>query len=154
MVVQLDTANPPVAFDAVLLRNLAVLWARFDGANAKPSYRESTAYRSGEVPITINTYPAGWAEAITLATYPVTDHPSLSDSVIGVQATLRAKNADRLAIFADDLYNLLHGRRGGMLGLVMALRASGTSVGQDTEERHARTENYYLTMHRPSPNRT
>lgn len=146
------------AFETELLRGLAQLMAANTAARVPLSYREHPdPYQADEVPITLRMYPAGFPRAVTLATYPVSDHPSLSDSVIGVQATLRAHGGDGLDDMQGDLFDLLHGRGAGMLGtvkMVKATRASGTSVGQDTEEREARTENYYLDVWRPSPHRT
>lgn len=147
----------PKPFEAELLHGLAQLMASNADARLPLTYREAGAYQAGEVPITLRMYPAGFPQAVTLATYPVSDHPSLSDSIIGVQATLRAHGGVGLDDMQADLFDLLHGRGAGMLGLVKmvkATRASGTSVGQDTEGREARTENYYLDVWRPSPHRT
>lgn len=95
-------------------------------------------------------------DSVTLNTYPVSDDPSLSDSQIGLQVTIRSADMMKVKDIADDVFNRLHGRQAGMLGnvrLVQAFRRSGADLGQDGSERYGRSENYYLTVHRPSTNR-
>lgn len=109
----------------------------------------------GSVGIYVDRYPEG-IDSVTLADYVVEDDPSLSDSIIGVQVTIKARELDKVKGIASDIFALVHGRWGGMLGLVTlvsARRASGTSGGQDSSERQGRIENYYLRVHRPSPHR-
>jgi len=116
----------------------------------------SGTFTGSGVPITIEEYAAG-GDVVTLSEYAVSDDPSLSDSVMGVQAMVRCASRARTKAIAADVFDLLQGRRGGTLGgirLVYAKRASGTSVGKDSEGRLGRADNYYLTVHRPSPNRT
>lgn len=94
--------------------------------------------------------------AIKLTDYVVTDSPSNSDSVLGIQVEIWSADVSQLNRIAGDLFNLFQGRQRGMLGsvmLVMALRTSGAILGIDTNGRRGRTENYYLTLHRPSLNR-
>lgn len=112
----------------------------------------------GVVPITVGTYPdLGRRASVTLNEYPVSDDPSLSDSVVGVQAAIWATNPRERATIVSDLFDRVHGAHSATMGavtLVMAVRSTGANVGQDSNERLGRTENYYLTVHRPSPNRT
>lgn len=109
----------------------------------------------GSVPILIDRYD-GEGAYVVLTEYTVDDDPSLSDSTAGIQVSIRSESLDEVKGITSDLYALLHARWGGMLGpvrLVSAQRASGTNVGQDSNNRQGRTENYYLRVHRPSNNR-
>lgn len=110
-------------------------------------------------PGTVGIYLDVWPEdvdSVTITDYTVSDDPSLSDSVLGVQVTIKAARRSTVKAIASDVFSLFHGRQGGMLGavrLVSARRASGTNTGQDSSERQGRIDNYYLTVHRPSPHR-
>lgn len=94
--------------------------------------------------------------SVTLIDYPVSDDPSLSDSVIGVQVTIWHHERDKLRSIVSDVFNLMQGRWGGNMGnvrLVQVSRQSGANLGQDGNGRVGRTENYYLTVHRLSAHR-
>lgn len=122
------------------------------------AYREGDAvYEDTEVGIYTDTYPEHPADTVALHDYTVSDDPSLSDSVMGVQVQIRAATSARLREISSALFDLFQGRQAGMLGtirLVMSARTSGTNVGQDSGGRLGRIENYYLTVHRPSPHRS
>lgn len=126
-------------------------------AYGKPgSYVPNGEQPAGTVPIFIDRWPEGPGDVVVLTDYTVSDDISLSDSTIGVQVTVRSEDLDRIKGITSDLFALFHGRWGGMLGrvtLVSARRASGTNTGQDSNDRQGRTENYYLTVHRPSTHR-
>jgi hypothetical protein len=157
----MTTYPEPVGFDEELLRSLAAFIAAevpylswyddaAEGADAEHVYGPS------EWGIYTQLFPEGPEPSLTLSAYAVSDDASLSDSVIGVQASLWHPSRLQVGRAKDDLFNLLHGRQRTMLGtvtLVSALRSSGTNVGQDSTGRLGRTENYYLTVHRPSANR-
>jgi hypothetical protein len=124
------------------------LWYEYDPSVTAPA---------GALVVTLDRYPQGRDASVTISEYSVDDDPSLSDSTVGVQVAIWSKDRRQVKAITSDLFNLLHGRTHGMLGvvtLVMARRSSGTNVGQDSAERQGRTENYYLTVHRPSPHRT
>lgn len=126
------------------------LWSELD-ADGQPNAPQPV----GTIAIYVDRYPEG-LDSVTLADYTVDDDPSLSEQTIGVQVTIKARDLDAVKAVGSDIYALIHGRWGGMLGrvrLVSARRASGTSVGQDSSDRQGRQENYYLRVHRPSPNR-
>lgn len=126
------------------------LWSENDAAG-----EPNPAQPVGSVAIFVDVWPADM-DSVTLADYPVSDDPSLSDSVIGVQVTIRCTDKAKAKAITSDLFNLFHGRWGGTLGsvrLVSAARRSGASLGQNASGRIGRTENYYLTVHRPSANR-
>jgi hypothetical protein len=124
------------------------LWYEYDPSVPAPD---------GVLPITIDRYPQGEDASVTLSEYTVDDDVSLSDSTVGIQVAIWSRDRRQVKAITSDLFDLLHGRTHGMLGvvtLVMARRSSGTNVGQDSNERQGRTENYYVAVHRPSPNRT
>lgn len=114
-----------------------------------------TAMPAGSVPIIIDQWPES-IDCVTLADYTVSDDPSLSDSVVGVQVTIKAQSRAVVKAIAADVFNRYQGRIGGMLGdvrLVSSRRSSGTSIGVDSDKRQGRVENLYLTVHRPSAHR-
>ena len=124
------------------------LWYEYDPAVPAPS---------GALVVGIDRYPQGKDASVTLSEYTVDDDVSLSDSIVGIQVAIWSKDRRQVKRITSDLFDLFHGRTHGMLGvvtLVMARRSSGTNVGQDSNERQGRTENYYLTVHRPSPHRS
>ena len=110
---------------------------------------------AGSVGIYVNRWPEG-VDSVTLADYPLTDDPSLSDSLVGVQVTIKSDRQDRVKAIAADVFDVVQGlwgvRRGGVT-VVHAGRSSGTNLGQDSSEREMRSDNYQMTVNRPSPNR-
>lgn len=131
------------------------LWSELSAVYSGSAYVANPSKPAGSVGIFISRYPED-QDSVTLEDYTVADDPSLSDQIIGVQVTIKAKSLDRVKAIGALFYDLLQGRWGGTLGtvtLVTARRASGTNLGQDSSERQGRVENYYLTVHRPSPHR-
>jgi len=127
-----------------------------DAEGRQGSYVPNPDQPPGTVPIFIDRWPEGPDACVTLTDYTVDDTYSSSDSILGVQVTVRAPDLDVVKGITSDLFALFQGRWGGMLGrvtLVSARRASGTNTGQDSSDRQGRTENYYLTVHRPSTHR-
>ncbi len=96
---------------------------------------------------------------VCLSAYGVGDDPSLSDSVLGVQVLTRWNGADPRGVddLDDEIFDLLHGLAGVELAtgvrIVICLRQSSASLGQDVGQRWSRSANYYVTAHRPSDNR-
>lgn len=126
------------------------LWSELD-ENGQPNGAQPT----GSTAIFFRIWPED-VDSVTLVPYPVSDDPSLSDSVAGLQLTIRCADMQRVSDIADDVFSRLHGRQAGMLGnvrLVQAFRRSGADLGQDGNGRIGRTENYYLTVHRPTEHR-
>lgn len=117
--------------------------------------QKTGAPTSGATHIFIDQWPQE-QNSVTLIDYPVSDDPSLSDSVIGVQVTIWHRDRDKLRTIVSDVFNTMQGRWGGSMGnvrLVQAARRSGANLGQDGNGRVGRTENYYLTVHRLSAHR-
>lgn len=124
------------------------------------TWRDNGIHTSGETGIVVGAIPAAPDRLITLTSYGVDDNPTLTDDVIGVQARFRwggqdPRPADDLA---DSVFDLWHGAGPftlptGVRVLLLA-RQSWTSLGQDDNDRWSRSDNYYATVHRPSPHRT
>lgn len=123
------------------------------------TYRtDGSSYLPTETAIVFGGMPPDPDRVIVLGTYTVTDDPSLSDSVIGLQVRCRglADPAD-VDTIADAVFDLLHGKQAytaGTVRVVEAVRNSDAPLGRDDNNRWERADNYYLTVHRPSANRT
>ena len=143
-----------MSFTGDLLDGLAQLLA--DGGAG--TYRATGAYAAGETAIVFGGMPQTPDRAIVLATYAVADDVSLSDSVVGLQVRSRGTSDPHdVEAIAGMVFDLLHGRtafQAGTVRIVQALRQSGTPLGQDDNRRWEHSDNYYLTVHRPSANRT
>ena len=144
-------------FERTLLDAFAATIAENPAPRVALAWRpDGTPYPEGVYGIHRDLWPQLAGPSLTLATYTVDDAFALADSTIGMQVTIRDRDRTRLAAVSDDLFDLFHGRSGGMLGaieLLCARRASATSMGQDSNGRLGRSENYYLAVHRPSPHR-
>ena len=146
------------SFEQRVLEGFATVLAANPDATVPLAYSVDPEYvfTAGQVAIVLDTWPESTGGIVEITDYTVTDDPSLSNSVIGVQVTIWHKDRLTVKAIAADVFNLIHGRARGMLGtitLVSALRTSGTSLGQDSNERQGRVENYYLGVYRPSTNR-
>jgi hypothetical protein len=144
-----------VSFTGDLLNGLAQLLA--DGGAG--TYRsDGTAYLPSETAIAFAAMPQTPDRAIVLATYTVTDDASLSDSAIGVQVRCRGGvDPHDVEAVAAAVFDLLHGAtayQAGAVRVVQSLHQSGAPLGRDDSNRWERSENYYLTVHRPSAHRT
>lgn len=95
---------------------------------------------------------------IALQAYPLTDDPTLSDSMIGLQVRCRGTEDPRdVDTIGDTVFDKLHGLWGADLNgvrLVQALRQSSVPFGRDDNGRWQRVDNYHLTVHYPSQQRT
>lgn len=148
------------SFEYRLMEGIAVLLAAQTSATWRDPAGPSAVYQPGETAIAIEKgLPQTPEAAVALATYGVTDDPSLSDSVIGLQVTSRAAGADpRPGLeLAGEIFDALHGLHDVTLSsgvrLVQCLRRSHTSIGQDQNDRWRRVQNFYCDLHRPSTHR-
>lgn len=118
------------------------------------------AYTANQTGIVFKKLPQSPGSVIGLSTYPITDDPTLSDSVTGLQVLTRSAVANSSATddLADLVFDHLHGLYDVLLSsgvrVVQCLHHGGGSLGQDDQDRWVRSDNYYVTTHRPSPNRT
>lgn len=129
---------------ATLLHNAAV-----------GTFRPTGVYLASETAITIGVTPSEPDKNITLTTYPVADS-DLTTVTTGVQARIRGGRDPREAEgIADSMYDLLHNKRHYLLGTIhveVSWRQSATWLGQDTDQRMERVENFYFHAERASPN--
>lgn len=136
-----------------LLVGLAGLMQNAGGTRRQYRYLESAAYTSAsEFGFYMDIAPANDLPSITLTEYPVSGDVVGGDEVLGVQFRIEAKDRQAVKDVISDLRDVIHSRWGGTLGsvtLISAMRSSGTNLGQDSNGRLVRTENYYLTIYRP-----
>lgn len=144
-----------MGFETDLLTGIAQLLA----TTSLGVWRATGIYTAAETGIVFDTVPATPDRVITLSDYTVSDDPTLSDSVIGVQVRTRWGGQDPRPVKDLDggIFNALHGLEGvtltGGVRVVSMFRRSGTSLGQDANNRWGRSSNFYATVHRPSTNR-
>lgn len=138
-----------------LLAGLATLLA---GANVA-KYDATGAYATTDTGIFLQVTPTSPDGALILSPYPVSDDPTLADSVVGVQVLTRMPGLDPRPVndLADAAFDQLHGLHDVVLStgvrVVELVRRSGVLLGQDDLRRWVRSDNYYVTTYRPGPNR-
>lgn len=141
-------------FDTDLLTGVAVLLA----AAGHGTWSPSGGYTSGQTGIVLHAFPDTPARVITLTAYGVADDPSLSDSTYGLQVRTRWDGQDPRLVndLAGAIFSTLQGLTVTLstgIKVVQCLRRSWVSLGQDDTKRWARSDNYYLDVHRPSTHR-
>jgi hypothetical protein len=140
--------------------NLLTGVAQLLAAASVGTWNPTGVYASSDKAIVLKTIPETPDTIIALATYPVTSDPALSDSVTGLQVLTRAAGQDPRTVddLADLIFDQLQGLHDVTLGtgvrLVQCLHHGGGSLGEDSLHRWSRSDNYYITSHRPSLNRT
>jgi hypothetical protein len=143
-------------FETLLLTGVAQL---LSVANLG-TWRDTGIYTAAETGIVFDVIPVAPDNVITLTDYIVSDDPTLSDSVIGVQVRTRCAGQDPRPVKDLDgaIFNVLHGLESvtltGGVHVVSLVRRSGASLGQDANNRWMRSSNYYATVWRPSANRS
>jgi len=144
-------------FQSNLLTGLAVYIA---AAGIEATWAPSGIYTTLQTGIVIGNIPQTPDRIITLSSYPVSDHPSLSDSVLGVQIRTRAEGADKRKVdnLDDAIFNLFHGVMHLILTtgvhIVQFPRVSGATLGQDANNRWSNVQNFHAYCWRPSTHRT
>ena len=130
-------------------------------ANGIGVYSETGPYADSDTGISLGEILPSPDNLITLTSYGVKDDPFLSDSVVGLQVRCRAAGQDRRPStnMGAAIFSLLQGATGLTLStgvfVVLCLRQSGmTSLGLDANLRWSNVQNFYLTVHRLSANRT
>lgn len=143
-----------MGFTADLLAGLATRW--HDEAIAV--YRPTGVYGAAETAIVFGVPGQNPPAQIALAVYNNTDDATLSDSVVLLQVRVRGADADPVG--ADDLADAVFDDLQGFIGnlpngirIVFAKRNSTFPLGIDGNGRQERTDNYELTVHRPSAHR-
>lgn len=122
-------------------------------------WRTNGVYTADEVGILDRAIPQQPDRVITLSGYPVDDgYPGLADFTQGVQIRIRGTTDPRVADdIADQVFDLLDSAQHFVVGgihVVLAKRRSYASLGQDSNQRWERSDNYYLDAMRPTAHRT
>lgn len=142
-----------MGFTRDLLEGLAQLLDSATVAVWKPT----GAYTEDQVGIVIGVPTQSPRSLVALAAYGNVDDASLSDSTVQVQMRLRSAGADPGPAddLADEIFDALQGLRATLNGIavVYAKRVSTYPLGLDGNGRQERTDNYDLTVHRPSTHR-
>lgn len=122
-------------------------------------YRSSASYTAGEAGIFFDALPDTLINAIQLSLYPVMDDPMYGSDVIGLQVITRVAGPSpfpcrQLAskVF-DQLQGLVERTLSSGVKIITSSRRSGASLGQDSSKRWSRTQNFYLRVYHPTPNR-
>jgi hypothetical protein len=129
------------------------------GAAGAAKWNASGAYADTDTGIYVQVTPPSPDGAVILTTYPVSDDPTLADSVVGLQAMTRMGGLDPRPVndLSDAIFDQLHGLHDVALStgvhVVECVRRSGVLLGQDDLRRWLRSDNYYVTTYRPGPNR-
>lgn len=124
------------------------------------TWNASGAYAEGDKGIVVGTIPQTPDRVICLIPYPLTDDPTLSDSVLGLQVRARSASSDPRPVLdtLDAVFDLLQGHYpvdlAGTARLLIAERTTGTPLGEDTNGRFEAADSYQLTLHRPSTHRS
>ncbi|MBT2509895.1 hypothetical protein J7I98_29340 [Streptomyces sp. ISL-98] len=117
-------------------------------------YRPDGIYAATETGITFTVMPDEPDRVLCLTAYPVED-TDLTDATTGIQIRMRAGRDPRdLDAIADALFDLLHNRRGLVLGgvhVALIWRQSQALMGQDQHGRMELAANFYARTTRPSP---
>ena len=116
----------------------------------------TVAYTKTQVGIYDGPIGTTTPEGIGLATYPVSD-PVDTESIIGLQITLRSKTKAALRDRAEAIFQQLHAAWGLQLDglrIDQLTRESSADLGIDEAGAYLRTDNYYATLNHPTPNRT
>ncbi|WP_116051679.1 minor capsid protein [Amycolatopsis palatopharyngis] len=120
-------------------------------------WRPTGAYLDAEIGIVLGVPSQQPPSLIALAAYNNSDDPSLSDSSVTMQVRTRGPDADprKADDLADAVFDALQGLRATANGIrvVYSRRISTFPLGIDDNGRHERTDNYDLTVHRPSTHR-
>jgi hypothetical protein len=121
------------------------------------TWSTTTAYTHSQVGIYDGPIPDDTLEGVGLATYPVND-PVTSESTIGVQVTFRSVSKAGIRDRAESVFNTLHALWGHSLAagprIDHMMRRSSADLGTDEAGAFRRTDNYYVTVNNPTPNRT
>lgn len=92
---------------------------------------------------------------LVIRVYDSESDPTLSDSVLAIQFDIYGA-AQQVLDVSDYVFDRLQGLWGAKLGTVKVVsgsRTSGAPMGQDEGGNLRQTENYELSVHKPSTNR-
>lgn len=117
-------------------------------------YKPDGVYGTAETGVFFTIMPDEPDGVVCLTAYPVQD-TNLTDTTTGVQVRMRAGRDPRLVEqLADGVFDLLHNRRGDVLGginVAVIWRQSQAPMGQDVHGRQEIAANFYARTTRTSP---
>ncbi|MBK9156791.1 MAG: hypothetical protein IPM11_01445 [Micropruina sp.] len=119
-------------------------------------YSATTAYPPDAVGIFLTDAPETHPEAITLASYGVSDDVD-PDSTIGVQVRFRSASATACSDRASALFATLHARWSLTVNGVrieQVLRRNSAPLGANNQGLFERVDSYYVDVHYPTTHRT
>ena len=117
------------------------------------TYRPDTPLVDGETAITFGSMPDRPDRCVTLSTYPLTDAPRESKSLVGVQVRSRAESYLDAVDLNVAIFNALHGLTGRQYGtchLVQLLRSSSVPMGEDGDQRWEHSANFHADINPPT----
>lgn len=133
--------------------------ARLLAAAGVGVYHGTGAYDDTEVGIVVATVPQSPPSVVCLIPYPLTDDPTLTNSVLGLQVRCRGASRDPREVLdlLDAVFDFLQGHPGvalsGTARMLLAERTTGVPLGEDSNGRWEAADSYQLTLDRPSAHR-
>lgn len=125
-------------------------------SNGVGTWSTTVAYPAADVGIYDGRIGAQTVEGVGLVVYPVSD-PVTSDSVVGIQITIRSATQAGVRDRGEAIFDTLHALWGYQIPsgprIDHMLRRSSADLGIDENGAYLRTDNYYLTVNHPTPNR-
>lgn len=144
-----------MSFISDLLTGVAVA---IDAAGIGLTWRDGEPYDDDQTGIFLKTVPPSPDRLVVLTAYGISDDPTLSDSVQGLQ--VRSRGVPQLSTDCDDIDDAVFGfLQNTVLDLttgiriVSAFRTSTAPLGQDPSNRFEVASSYALSTHRPSTHR-
>lgn len=149
------------AFESKLVTAIGNYMVANQSAFHGQTIRFSDVYSSGYDGFTVylENFEQTQGKQIQIRDYAVDNNIDASGhDTIGIQFTIKGdSDPNSVKDIVDGLFTLFHGLWSVTLGnvkVVQVERRSGVALGLDGSGRVSRTENYYFTVHRPTPNRT
>jgi hypothetical protein len=134
--------------------NLLVGFAELFAASGFGTYTDQVT--TAEPLITVMNIPAMPDQLITLAIYgQVSQNAAIAVGVVPLQVRVRSRPNQWFDCvdMAESIFSMLHGKEGLMIGDIhcpLITRASFAPLGQDTNQRWERAENYQIMVDLPS----
>ncbi|CAM5589149.1 minor capsid protein [Streptomyces purpurascens] len=129
--------------DVDLLKGVAELL----DAEGIGTYDEAAVLLADSTGIALGKAPDGPDRVLALTPYPVSDDDS-TDALSAIQVRMRAgTDVTDLVQLANDVFNVLHNRRGWRargVWVELSWRNSQAWIGQDSRARMELTSNYYF----------
>jgi|GEM_PF-4026881 len=138
----------PAAVRAAQVRRELAGWI---AEQVEAVWSEVDPYGPGDRAITLRDLPSQPDTAVAIEVYNTEDDIVLPDTAVRVQLTFRGRG-DAADDFADDVFDVLHGRHRFQMGDLVVQRAHrlyAAPLDQDGNSRERRSDNYELVFMRP-----